>query len=420
MRWELHSGILLAATVGRSIVLIVAAFACGFLAGRGDAQPPASTARRLAEIRRPPYTTCPLEALLGLERASASEAVAKLAAGLPAEAGAYTPLQRHPGSRTILQDAFVRFHGMLFQHSPPLLPLHEWGARGPRDKNFSNYGAPGTVMHAAMRLSEGRSAGHARPSVLTRLAHNGWIIGQAERTLPNSTCLGWDNTEYIEAESMPGCRERWVFRFANQRSVIDRRHRVIAGDLAVAAPGSEAMFDSIVCNFVFEHVARPFQAIAVIVSMLRPRGFLFWCAPFNERFHLVPGDFYRYTVMGAQQLVRDAGLSVLHTQRWGDSMITSGYMMGFGSGDFSPRYLEKHMLKEVGSNVKWLNKKPHYLYIDVGIVAQKPDIGGAATQEGLRARPSLARSSARRVTQRGASTQTRRAAVREGGVFALK
>ena len=91
-------------------------------------------------------------------------------------------------------------------------------------------------------------------------------------------------------------------------------------------------------------------------------------------------------------------------------MITSGYMMGFGSGDFSPRYLEKHMLTEVGSNVKWLNKKPHYLYIDVGIVAQKPDIGGAATQEGLRARPSLARSSARRVTQRGASTQTRRAA----------
>ena len=234
---------------------------------------------------------CPLETLLGLERDSAHEAVAKLTAGLPAEAGAYTPLQRHPGSRTIIQDAFVRFHGILFQHSPPLLPLHEWGARGPRDRNFSNYGVPGTLMHAAMKLSEGRTAGHARPSVLPRLAHNGWIIGQAERTLPNSTCLGWDNTEYIEVESMPGCRELWVFRFAKQRSVIDRRRRVIAGDLAVAAPGSEGMFDSIVCNFVFEHVARPFQAITVIVSMLRPRGLLFWCAPFNERFHLVPGDF---------------------------------------------------------------------------------------------------------------------------------
>ena len=162
---------------------------------------------------------CPLETLLGLERDSAHEAVAKLTAGLPAEAGAYTPLQRHPGSRTIIQDAFVRFHGILFQHSPPLLPLHEWGARGPRDRNFSNYGVPGTLMHAAMKLSEGRTAGHARPSVLPRLAHNGWIIGQAGRTLPNSTCLGWDNTEYIEVESMPGCRELWVFRFLPSSAV---------------------------------------------------------------------------------------------------------------------------------------------------------------------------------------------------------
>ena len=47
-------------------------------------------------------STCPLETLLGLERNAAREAVAKLAAGLPAEAGAYTPLQRHPGSRTNL------------------------------------------------------------------------------------------------------------------------------------------------------------------------------------------------------------------------------------------------------------------------------------------------------------------------------
>ena len=31
------------------------------------------------------------------------------------------------------------------------------------------------------------------------------------------------------------------------------------------------------------------------------------------------------------------------------------------------------MLAEVGRNIKWLDKKPHYLYLDVGIVAQKPD-----------------------------------------------
>lgn len=356
---------------GRCVVLLAVAFACGFLAGRGATKHP-NSARRLAQSAE--QHACPLEALLGLELGVTSEAVAKLATGLPAEAGAYTPLQRHPGSKTILQDAFVRFHHLLFQHAPPLLPLHEWGARGPKDKNFSNYGAPGTRMHAAMKFSLGRrGVGHARPSVLPRLAHNGWIIGQAGRTRPNSTCLGWDNTEFIGAELMPGCQERWVFRFSKQRGAIDHRHRVITGDLAVAAPGSEGLFDTVVCNFVFEHVARPIQAIAVIVRMLRPRGLLFWAAPFNERFHLVPGDYFRYTVMGAQTLLRDAGLHVVHTQRWGNSMITSGYMLGFGAGDFSPRYMEKHMLAEVsGSNVGWLDQKPHFLYIDVGIVARKP------------------------------------------------
>ena len=57
---------------------------------------------------------------------------------------------------------------------------------------------------------------------------------------------------------------------------------------------------------VFEHVARPVLAIGLIARMLRPAGLLFWSAPFNERFHLVHGDFYRYTVLGARTLLEDA------------------------------------------------------------------------------------------------------------------
>ena len=106
--------------------------------------------------------------------------------------------------------------------------------------------------------------------------------------------------------------------------------------------------------------------------MLKPKGLLFWSAPFNERFHLVPGDFFRYTVLGARQLARDAGLEVVHTQRWGDSMITSGYMMGFGAGDFDVGDLDKNMLMQVNESVGWLDKKAHNLYINVGLVARKP------------------------------------------------
>lgn len=141
--------------------------------------------------------------------------------------------------------------------------------------------------------------------------------------------------------------------------------------------GSESRFDVVVCNQVFEHVDRPVEAVKVLFAMLKPDGLLFWSAPFNERFHLIPGDYYRFSVQGARMLLQDAGLTIVHTQRWGDSMITSGYMLGFGAGDYPPRYLEQHMLADVGENVRWLERKPNALYINVAIVAQKPGSGVA-------------------------------------------
>ena len=79
-----------------------------------------------------------------------------------------------------------------------------------------------------------------------------------------------------------------------------------------------------------------------------------------------------YTVLGARQLLANAGLQIVHMQRMGDSMITSGYMLGFGTGDYPPSYLEKHMLADVGGSVQWLNKKPNFLFMNVGVVARKP------------------------------------------------
>ena len=67
----------------------------------------------------------------------------------------------------------------------------------------------------------------------------------------------------------------------------------VRGDLAVAVDGSQDRFDVVICNQVFEHVDHPIDAVKVLHAMLKPGGLLFFSAPFNERFHLVPGDFYR-------------------------------------------------------------------------------------------------------------------------------
>ena len=190
---------------------------------------------------------CPLEDLLGITSTVAHVAVSHFATRLPAEAGAHTPLQSHPSSKSILQDAFVRLHHMLFLHTPPLLPLHEWGARMLLSRPPTN-----SWLHSAYTIPFNRSWGHARPSVLSRLAINGWLQAQGVRTSQNATCLGWDNTEYVEEMYMPGCTRRWSFKFESRRERwrVDRRRHVIVGDLVQPVPGSEAQFDAIVCNQV--------------------------------------------------------------------------------------------------------------------------------------------------------------------------
>ena len=138
----------------RAVLIAVAIFACGYSAGRSNGNHLSGEPGR--QLQATHHEDCPLEALLGLEPSMARLAVTKLAGGLQAEAGAFVPLVQHPGSKTILQDAFVKLHHLLFQHRPPLLPLHEWGARGPKSKNFSSFAAPGSQTHAAMTLSINR------------------------------------------------------------------------------------------------------------------------------------------------------------------------------------------------------------------------------------------------------------------------
>ena len=178
------------AATARIVVLLAAAFACGFLAGRGDdvQQNPADSARRLAQVSQQ-YAICrleatsmgPLEALLGLDKASASDAVSTLAKGLPIAADAFTPLQRRPGSKSVMQDAFVRFQNILFQHSPPLLPLHERGARGPRDRNFSHSGtaAAGARPSSARPPASARRRRAAKPKASAGADYSASEVGGA-------------------------------------------------------------------------------------------------------------------------------------------------------------------------------------------------------------------------------------------------
>jgi SAM-dependent methyltransferase len=149
----------------------------------------------------------------------------------------------------------------------------------------------------------------------------------------------------------------------------------LLGDLAELADPSRlgelrGTFDIIVCQQVFEHVARPFHAALGLYHLLRPGGVVFWSAPFLERAHGVPNDFFRYTEGGARQIFSDAGLDVESIAKVGDTYLTSGAVLSLGTGDFDPSHLQTRLLQNFTSQIEY--DPAEWLYASVVLVARKP------------------------------------------------
>ena len=84
-----------------------------------------------------------------------------------------------------------------------------------------------------------------------------------------------------------------------------------AGGPAYAQSGCEALpiadgsVDAVVVCLVFEHVDDVASAFAEIARVLRPGGYLFLSVPFLFEIHDAPGDFYRFTRHGLDNLLLD-------------------------------------------------------------------------------------------------------------------
>lgn len=84
----------------------------------------------------------------------------------------------------------------------------------------------------------------------------------------------------------------------------------LCGD-ALALPFGDALFDTVLCNQVLEHVPDPARAMAEAARVLKPGGHLLLTTPQTWGLHLEPYDFYRYTKYGLAHLGRQAGFEVL-------------------------------------------------------------------------------------------------------------
>ena len=100
-------------------------------------------------------------------------------------------------------------------------------------------------------------------------------------------------------------------------------------------------FDAVICTQVFEHLAHPERAAQSLYELMAPGGILLLTAPFINPVHYVPTDFRRFTPECLDMIIQEAGFIVESIGYGGNSLVSTGSLMGMVQEDFSIAELEK-------------------------------------------------------------------------------
>lgn len=157
----------------------------------------------------------------------------------------------------------------------------------------------------------------------------------------------------------------------------------VCGD-ARQLPFRDGSIAAIECDAVLEHVAKPEMAVAEMVRVLRPGGFLHIVVPFNQAFHAYPSDYQRWTLAGLKEMLPAAELRVVELGiRTGPTATMLSYFCEY-CRILAPARLGKLAYAAANWIVwplryldRWLNRKPnaHILANSIYILAQKKQSG---------------------------------------------
>ena len=295
-----------------------------------------------------------------------------------------------PKYASLAADLFVRLHALLFELQ--LLPLGQWGNR--QFDHPEDHPLPRWLRDA---MQEGRATGN-----LERLGINIFFRRYEARVPPSARCLEVDAVTYLKM--FKHCHgDSWSLKYQPDKMASPRKPRLdmtrkfVALDLmsmssAEMAGEAAARFDLIVVQEVFEHIRYPYQATLGLYHLLKPGGFALFTAPFSLKFHLIPGDYFRYTIDGARQLFLAAGFDIVGLHKFGDSAMGTGNDLGFGTGDFTVAHINQSLLQTIVDDGQGLDDgqasfattNAESLYLGVAVAARRPLTD--RTPEGLRSR----------------------------------
>lgn len=70
-------------------------------------------------------------------------------------------------------------------------------------------------------------------------------------------------------------------------------------------PFKDGCADAVICESSLEHFKEPKRVIKEICRVLKPKGLVYISAPFIVGFHASPNDYYRWTLNGLKELLKD-------------------------------------------------------------------------------------------------------------------
>ena len=153
----------------------------------------------------------------------------------------------------------------------------------------------------------------------------------------------------------------------------------VAADVQ-ALPFRDNSVAAVECDAVLEHVRNPVLAVAEMVRVLKPGGYIHIVVPFNQPFHAYPSDFQRWTIPGLEGLLTSAQCDVVESGiRTGPTATILAYFCEY-CRILAPKSLGKVAYAAANWMVwplryldLWLNRKPnaHILANCIYVLARK-------------------------------------------------
>ena len=261
------------------------------------------------------------------------------------------------------REAFARLHVAFHRMGIAPTGLHQWAraAGHPRESwppaTFSKHATPSWLSQSdADPLASERIQ---LAFFLTQIVRP-YLFKKGHAHASNRlVCLDWDGQSQTALDTVfqDMCVQKNLFEYepdpTNHR-VIDREPAnlgtIIYSDLLNQHSMSDLSnaFGLVICEQVLEHLPDPVKSMQALYNLTAPGGFVVFGVPSVAMVHMMPYDYWRFTLPGAIELARAQGFKVLKAYAPSHVGVITGSMQGI-----NPDYFTLAEILDVPAAVPW-------------------------------------------------------------------